>query len=103
MKYETKSAQYYRYFEDAKLIEIDDENKKLAILFNGKEEIINIFDAGPYVDYNPYEEYIKEMKLIKDKEPKNKKYGELFIQEQSNNLDVNKIFNEINNLKKIII
>ena len=52
MKYYTKSAQYYNYFEDAKLIEIDNENKKLAIVLNGKEEIIDIFDAGPYIDYN---------------------------------------------------
>jgi hypothetical protein len=36
MKYYTKSVQYYRYFEDAKLIEIDDDNKKMAIVLNGK-------------------------------------------------------------------
>lgn len=100
MKYYTKSAQYYRYFEDAKLIEIDNENKKLAIVLNGKEEIINIFDAGPYVDYNPYENYIKEIKLQSDEESKDKKYGELYIQEESNYIDANEIFQEIKNHKK---
>ena len=29
MKYSTKSAQYFKYFEDAKIIEIDNENKKI--------------------------------------------------------------------------
>ena len=33
MKYYTKSAQYYNYFEDAKLIEIDNENK--INIYNG--------------------------------------------------------------------
>ena len=63
MKYYTKSAQYYKYFENDKLIEIDEENKKLAIVLNGKEEIIDIFDAGPYVDYNPLENFIKDIKF----------------------------------------
>ena len=39
MKYSTKSAQYFSYFEDAKLIEMDNENKKLAIVLNGKDDI----------------------------------------------------------------
>ena len=99
MKYETKSAQYYNFFEDAKLIEIDHDNKKLAILLNGKEEIINIFDAGPYVDYNPYEQYIKEMRS-KTNKIKDKKFGKLYIQEESNDLNVNEIFREISNCKK---
>ena len=42
MKYSTKSAQYYNYFEDAKILEIDNENKKLAVVLNGKDDIINI-------------------------------------------------------------
>ena len=100
MKYETKSAQYYKYFEDAKLIEIDDDNKKLAIVLNGKEEIINIFDAGPYVDYNPYENYIKEIKAQSYEDNQNKKYGILQIQEESNYLDINEIFQEIKNYKR---
>ena len=102
MKYETKSAQYYNYFEDAKLIEIDDDNKKLAIVLNGKEEVIDIFDAGPYVDYNPFENYINEIKLQKEKESNDKIYGVLYIQEETNYLDVNEIFQEIKNYKKDI-
>ena len=100
MKYETKSAQYYKYFEDAKLIDIDDDNKKLAIVLNGKEEIINIFDAGPYIDYNPYENYIKEIKAQSYEDKNNKKYGILQIQEESNYLDINEIFQEIKNYKR---
>ena len=100
MKYEAKSAQYFNYFEDAKLIEIDDDNKKLAIVLNGKEEVIDIFDAGPYVDYNPFDNYIKDIKLQKENESKDKKYGVLYIQEETNYLDVNEIFQEIKNYKK---
>ena len=104
MKYKTKSAQYYDYFEDAKIIEIDDDNKKLAIVLKGNEEIIDIFDAGPYVDYNPYENYIKDIKLQKEKESKDKKYGVLYIQEETNYLDVNSNNNSnINNSKKSLI
>lgn len=99
MKYESKSAQYYKYFEDAKLIEIDNENKKLAIVLNGKEEIINIFDAGPYVDYNPFDNYIKELKSQKYEDNKNKVYGVLQIKNEPNYLDANEIFKKIKNTK----
>ena len=100
MKYYTKSAQYYKYFEDAKLIEIDNENKKLAIVLNGKEEIIDIFDAGPYIDYNPLENLIKDFKTQSYEENKDKSYGVLQIKEDPNYLDVNKIYKEIKNNKK---
>ena len=100
MKYYTKSAQYYKYFEDAKLIEIDEENKKLAIVLNGKEEIIDIFDAGPYVDYNPLENFIKDIKFQSFEENKDKKYGILQIKEEPNYLNVNQIFKEIKKYKK---
>ena len=100
MKYYTKSAQYYKYFEDAKLIEIDNENKKLAIVLNGKEEIIDIFDAGPYIDYNPLENLIKDIKTQSYEENKDKSYGVLQIKEDPNYLDVNKIYKEIKNNKK---
>ena len=102
MKYERKSAQYYNYFEDAKLIEIDDYNKKLAIVLNGKEEVIDIFDAGPYVDYNPFENFINQIKLQSEKESSDKKYGVLYVQEETNYLDINEIFQEIKNYKKDI-
>lgn len=100
MKYYTKSAQYYKYFEDAKLIDIDNENKKLAIVLNGKEEIIDIFDAGPYLDYNPLENLIKDFKSQSYEENKDKSYGVLQIKEEPNYLDVNQIFKEIKNYKK---
>ena len=99
MKYYTKSVQYYRYFEDAKLIEIDDDNKKMAIVLNGKEEIIDIFDGGPYIDYNPNENLMKEFKFPQYEENESPKYGELQIIEECNHLDANKIFNEIKNYK----
>ena len=104
MKYETKSAQYYNYFEDAKLIEIDDDNKKLAIVLNGKEKIVDIFDAAPYVDYNPFENYIKEI-LQKEKKINDKQSGVIYIQEESNYLDANKIFqeNSLNNSKNSLV
>ena len=97
MKYNTKSAQYYRYFEDAKLIEIDNENKKLAIVLFGKEEIIDIFDAGPYVDYNPFEYYIKELKSKYRGDDKDKKYGSLQIRNEPSYLNANEIFEKIQN------
>ena len=100
MKYSTKSAQYYNYFEDAKILEIDNENKKLAVVLNGKDDIINIFDASPYINYNHFEYYTKE-EQIKSEENKKKK-GIIQIEEQRNNLDVNQIFEEIKNYKNNI-
>ena len=97
MKYSTKSAQYYSYFEDAKILEIDNENKKLAIVLNGKDDIINIFDASPYVNYNPFE-YISKQSEIEN-ELNKKKIGIVQIEEQGKNLDVNQIFEEIQNYK----
>ena len=97
MKYSTKSAQYYSYFEDAKILEIDNENKKLAIVLNGKDDIINIFDASPYVNYNPFE-YISKQHEIEN-ELNKKKIGIVQIEEQGKNLDVNQIFEEIQNYK----
>ena len=100
MKYYTKSAQYYKYFEDAKLMEIDDENKKLAIVLNGKEEVIDIFDAGPYIDYNPFENLIKDIKAQSYEENNDKKYGILQIMEEPNYSDINQLFKEIKNYNK---
>ena len=100
MKYSTKSAQYYRYFEDAKILEIDNENKKLAIVLNGKDDIINIFDASPYVNYNPFQFISKEIQI--EKELNKKRKGIVQIEEQGNNLDVNQIFEEIKNYKNNI-
>ena len=97
MKYSTKSAQYYSYFEDAKILEIDNENKKLAIVLNGKDDIINIFDASPYVNYDPFE-YISKQHEIEN-ELNKKKIGIVQIEEQGKNLDVNQIFEEIQNYK----
>ena len=98
MKYSTKSAQYFKYFEDAKIIEIDNENKKLAIVLNGKDDVIDIFDASPYVDYNPFE-YITKEDQNQNNINNNKTKGVVQIEEQGNNLDVNQIFDEIKNYK----
>ena len=101
MKYSTKSAQYFKYFEDAKILEMDNENKKLAVVLNGKDDIIDIFDASPYVDYNPFELITKgeqNQNIINA----NKTKGIVQIEEQGNNIDVNKIFNEIKNYKNNI-
>ena len=98
MKYSTKSAQYFKYFEDAKILEMDNENKKLAIVLNGKDDIIDILDASPYVDYNPFE-YITKTDLYQNDLNANKAKGIVQIEEQTNNLDVNQIFNEIKNYK----
>ena len=98
MKYSTKSAQYFKYFEDAKILEMDNENKKLAVVLNGKDDIIDIFDASPYVDYNPFESITKgeqNQNIINS----NKSKGVVQIEDQGNNLDINKIFNEIKNYK----
>ena len=98
MKYSTKSAQYFKYFEDAKILEMDNENKKLAVVLNGKDDIIDIFDASPYVDYNPFELITKgeqNQNIINT----NKSKGVVQIEDQGNNLDINKIFNEIKNYK----
>ena len=98
MKYSTKSAQYFKYFEDAKILEMDNENKKMAIVLNGKDDIIDIFDASPYVDYNPFE-YITKNDINQNDINNNKTRGIVQIEEQTNNLDVNQIFNEIKNYK----
>ena len=98
MKYSTKSAQYFKYFEDAKILEMDNENKKLAVVLNGKDEIIDIFDASPYVDYNPFE-FITKGEQNENILTTNKTKGIVQIEDQGNNLDINKIFNEIKNYK----
>ena len=98
MKYSTKSAQYFKYFEDAKILEMDNENKKMAIVLNGKDDIIDILDASPYVDYNPFE-YITKNDINQNDINNNKTRGIVQIEEQTNNLDVNQIFNEIKNYK----
>ena len=98
MKYSTKSAQYFKYFEDAKILEMDNENKKLAVVLNGKDEIIDIFDASPYVDYNPFE-FITKGEQNENILTTNKSKGIVQIEDQGNNLDINKIFNEIKNYK----
>ena len=98
MKYSTKSAQYFKYFEDAKILEMDNENKKMAIVLNGKDDIIDILDASPYVDYNPFE-YITKNDINQNDINNNKARGIVQIEEQTNNLDVNQIFNEIKNYK----
>ena len=95
MKYSTKSAQYYRYFEDAKIIEMDNENKKMAIVFNGKDDLIDIFDASPYVDYNPFKYVTKEDQNQMNK----KKRGTVYIEDNGNNLDVNQIYEDITTYK----
>lgn len=53
MKIFNKNVRYLKFFEDIMLIEHDERNKRLAIVFNGKEAIINIFDSSPYVEYTP--------------------------------------------------
>ena len=100
MKYSTKSAQYYNYFEDAKILEIDNENKKLAVVLNGKDDIINIFDASPYINYNHFKKITKEEQI--QNEINKKKKGIVQIEEHRNNLDVNQIFAEIKNYKNNI-
>jgi hypothetical protein len=51
-----KKANYFKFFEDIKLIEVDHEFKRLAIVFFGKENYIHIFDSKPYMDYLPIKE-----------------------------------------------
>jgi len=72
-----KKAQYLKYFEDIYLIDIDNENDRITIIFNGKENIIYIFDLKPYINYFPIEEEIvnntdssalQDKKVIKEKE-----------------------------------
>lgn len=53
MNFFNKNVKYFKFFEDIKLLESDEKNKRLAIVFNGKESIIDIFDSSPYVDYYP--------------------------------------------------
>ena len=45
--------EYYSSYKYTKLIEIDNENKKVCIILNRKHDILNIFDPSPYVNYNP--------------------------------------------------
>ena len=98
MKYSTKSAQYYKYFEDAKIIEMDNDNKKLALVLNGKDDVIDIFDSAPYVNYNPFE-YISKSDNIEQSGNQKRSYGIVQIEDQPNFLDVNQIFKEIKNYK----
>ena len=98
MKYFKKSAKFYRFFEDAKLLELDEDNKKLGIVLNGKENILDIFDAGPYLDYNPYENLINIIKQNPDEEKL--LYGTLVEDTcEPKDLNVTEIFQDIKNYR----
>ena len=59
--------------------------------------MLNIFDASPYVNYNPFAYYTDNN--INEIEMQNKNIGILKINEQSNNYNVNEIFETIQNYK----
>ena len=69
INYMKKSVSYFDNFEDLKIIDIDEDNKKIALVVHGKEGICLIFDANPYINYNPLENFIKNFE--KDYHPKN--------------------------------
>lgn len=54
MEYYEKTVNYFKFFEDIKLMEVDHINNKIAIIFFGKENIIHIFDLRPYTQYFPF-------------------------------------------------
>lgn len=53
MKIYEKKIKFFNFFEDVKLIEVDHDYNKLAIVFSGKENMIHIFDSTGYLDYLP--------------------------------------------------
>ena len=69
INYMKKSVSYFDNFEDLKIIDIDEDNKKIALVVYGKEGICLIFDANPYINYNPLENFIKNFE--KEYHPKN--------------------------------
>lgn len=81
-----KKAKYFKFFEDSKIVEIDQQNKRIAIIFFGKENIIHIFDLTPYIDYLPIQE-------IPDDPKEDQEYN---CGEKKHNEDLNEIFNKLN-------
>ena len=79
-----KKVKYFKFFEDSKLVEIDQDNKRLAIIFFGKENIIHIFDASPYINYMPIEEIQvkseEEEEKVPESEPEYENIKEIFDQ-----------------------
>ena len=53
MKIYEKKIKFFNFFEDVKLIEVDHDYNKLAIVFSGKENMIHIFDSTGYLYYLP--------------------------------------------------
>lgn len=55
MDYYERSVNYFKFFDDIKLMEIDNDEKRIGIVFMGKENMIHLFDLNPYLLYMPYE------------------------------------------------
>lgn len=60
MEFYEKTVNYFKFFEDIKLLEPDHTNNKLAIVFYGKENMIHIFDLRPYTQYKPFHKATEE-------------------------------------------
>ena len=99
MKWCYKSVNYFKFFDDIKLIEVDELHNRIAIVFNGKESLINIFDLTPYVKYSPF---IEEYVIDSDSEDNNnqtKKESDDSIENEDKSLlnehDIDKMFQKV--------
>lgn len=71
MEFYEKKVKYFKFFEDIKVMEIDHEMNRLAVIFYGKESLIHIFDTTPYLNYSPVLE--KEEPAMKGEKANKKK------------------------------
>ena len=104
MKWCYKSVNYFKFFDDIKLIEVDELHNRIAIVFNGKESLINIFDLTPYVKYSPFiEEYVIESDS-EDNNNQDKKESDGSIENEDKSLlnehDIDKMFQKVKKFGK---
>ena len=109
MQYYERTVKFFKFFEDIKIMELDNKDNKIAIIFNGKENFIHIFDSSPYLNYVPYKvqknnESIEEINLNNNNLPfKNfssnfNEYDNQYLEKRKE--DLLEIFNDINRLGK---
>lgn len=104
MKFYEKTVKYFKFFEDAKTIEVDSDYNRLAVVFFGKDNLIHIFDTKPYLEYMPIMLHEPES-VSNNKASKKSSFGEKNMKkrEKYNSKNISDIFNDIqknNNEKK---
>lgn len=102
MKFFNKSTKFVRFCDDIKVMEHDERNKRLAVIFNGKDELVYLFDSSPYLEYLPIlEREAQRENLVKSGFQRGIDEEENFNIGNVQEVDITKIFNQMQlNLKE---